>query len=133
MSNVYVRAKNAAYYLNPILSSPRGMVTFAEGLPALVIWKDRDNYDQALEVAAELLGDSGQGWAITRLITEREMPVVTTQPPHRVHQARVYAMVLSRRIPTPLISGGDLRYRSRIPAGTLVIDADAHPDDANEI
>jgi len=132
MSEVYVRAKNAAFYLNPILACPRGLILFEEGEPLLVIWNDRDNYDRFMEIVRDMLGDS-RGWSIVALLSEQPMPVVTTPPPHREHMARVYRLKLSRRIPTPSLSGGHLKYRSRVPADIPIVDLPSHPNDAYEI
>lgn len=136
---VYVRARDAAFYRNPIVDFPEGFVCFDDvEPPELVLWIDElqqiDGQMIALPVVFAILSKRlGSVHGVKRVgpgrLAQRVQP--GTEPP-LFRPAVAFHLELARRIPQPRLHEGSERRTSRV-GNCFVLDLPAHPGDPDEL
>lgn len=136
MKPIYVRARDAAFYRNPVVVFPEGFLCFDEvEPPELVLWGELETIRSlsVTEVMVVLARRFGIDHGVTRVgptrLAQRPMPGL--EPPLFQPAAGFY-LDLHRRIPKPKFHDGSERRLTR--AGDHhAIDFPAHPRDAYEL
>ena len=136
---VYVRARDAAFYRNPLVDFPEGFLCFDDvEPPELVLWLDEQQQvgGQAIAlpvVFAILAKRLGPEHGVKRIgparLAQRVVP--GTEPP-LFRPAVGFHLELTRRIPQPRLHEGSERRTSR-SGNCFVLDLPAHPLDAHEL
>lgn len=138
---VYVRCRDGALYLNPILVFPEGFVCFDDTeLPELVVWLDSSNLEapppvDVCELLRRLFGSypdletaCGAHVDSIKYHQRAERPVPESE---EFKPAIAYFFKVHARIPQPQVHEGTERYASRV-AGA-VLDWPASPYDPTQI
>jgi len=136
---VYVRARDASFYRNPLVAFAEGFLCFDEKeQPELVLWLDEHHLLQGqaiappvvLAIVAKRFGvEHGVSRVSTARIAER---VVPGTEPHLFQPAAAFHVDIQRRIPQPKFHEGAERRTSRV-GDCFVIDLPAHSNDAHEL
>tara|TARA_R110000851_G_scaffold268071_2_gene420715 strand:+ start:41076 stop:41498 length:423 start_codon:yes stop_codon:yes gene_type:complete len=128
----YVRARDGAWYREPVLVFAEGFVCFDdEEPPELILWRLGDGtFPDPVKVLRLVLGDEHGAFGLS---TGKEaLRVVPGSEPPVFQPAAGHDFQLSRRIPVPTLDDGDERRLSRV-GPHHAIDLPAHPSDAHEL
>jgi hypothetical protein len=132
MLPVYVRARDAGFYRNPVVDFPEGFLCFDdESPPELVLWLDEaGTCPEPLAVLKRRLGPAHGAFGI-RAPKGAQRVVPGTNPP-MFKPAAGFEIQLNRRIPQPRVHEGVERRTSRC-GPCFVIDFPVHAMDAHEL
>ncbi len=132
--SIYVRARDGALYLDPVLVFPEGFVCFSSReRPEVVLWLDDSGLCTLANGMARiehLLGRAALMPSI--LFNKRAQRVVPGSDPWEYRPAISYFIDIVARIPRPQRHDGTIRYPRDRGAAT-VADWPMHRDDPNEL
>ncbi len=131
--SIFVRARDGALYLDPVIVFPEGFVCFSsEEGPEVVLWLAVDASppaDSFLRIS-HLLGRSVNIASID--FNKRAQRVVPGSDPWEYRPAISYFIDIVARIPRPQRHDGTVRYE-RDCDGAAVMDWPAHRSDPHEL
>ncbi len=138
--SIYVRARDGALYLDPVLVFPEGFVCFSsEERPEVVFWLDDSTRSgielvtppgDKLQIIWRRLGRSANITSITH--GKRAQRVIPGSDPWEYRHAISYFISFVDRIPRPQRHDGTVRYE-RDCDGAAVMDWPAHRSDPHEL